>query len=277
MTQRDWQAWHAPYDEPGSYLARRLAIVQRRIREALDAAPAGRLRAVSLCAGQGRDLIGALREHPRRHDLGARLVELDPRNAEVARVAARESRLAGIEVVTGDAGQSDAWVGAVPAHLVLVCGVFGNVSEADIRRIVARLPELCAPRATVLWTRHRLPPDRTPPIRGWFAEAGFEEIAFDAPADVIFSVGAHRLRGLPRPLERGVRLFDFVGFDALRDEKSKPDQRVGGASILEVTCGGALGPDPRPPLLGRPHPLRDRRPLDPALAARRLPGRAPLR
>jgi hypothetical protein len=33
-------------------------------------------------------------------------------------------------------------------------------------------------------------------------------------------VGAHRLRGEPRPLERGVRLFDFVGFDALQ---AKPE------------------------------------------------------
>jgi hypothetical protein len=154
MTRRDWQAWHAPYDEPGSYLARRLAVVQGRIREALDAAPPGRLRAVSLCAGQGRDLIGALRGHPRRHDLVARLVELDPRNAEAARAAAREVGLTGLEVVTGDAARSDAYLGAVPADLVLVCGVFGNVSDADIRRIVARLPELCAPRATVVWTRH---------------------------------------------------------------------------------------------------------------------------
>src|SRR3989442_973015 len=31
----------------------------------VDQAPPGPLRAVSICAGQGRDLIGVLREHPR--------------------------------------------------------------------------------------------------------------------------------------------------------------------------------------------------------------------
>jgi hypothetical protein len=213
---QDWQAWHAPYDEPGSPLARRLAIVQRRIREAIDAAPAGPLRVVSMCAGQGRDLIGALRDHPRRGDLVARLVELDERNVQAARAASREAGLSGVEVVAGDAGISDAYAGAVPADLVLVCGVFGNVSDADIAHVVGRLPELCAPGASVLWTRHRLPPDLTPSIREWFQRAGFEEIGFEAPEGTLVSVGANRLRGDPRPLELGVRLFDFVGFEALR-------------------------------------------------------------
>jgi hypothetical protein len=216
VTTRDWQAWHAPYDDAGSPLARRLAIVQRRIREAVDAAPAGPLRAISICAGQGRDLIGALRDHPRRHDVDARLVELDDGNAETARAAAREAGLARVQVVAGDAGISDAWAGAVPAGLVLVCGVFGNVADADVAHLIQRLPELCAPGATAIWTRHRLPPDLTPAIRGWFARAGFDEIGFDAPEGTILSVGANRLRGAPRPLERGVRLFHFVGFDALR-------------------------------------------------------------
>ena len=215
MTTRDWQAWHAPYDDGSSFLARRLAIVQRRIREAVDAAPAGPLRAVSACAGQGRDLIGALCDHPRRHDVVARLIELDERNAEAARAAAREAGLGGVQVVAGDAGISDAYAGAVPAGLVLVCGVFGNITDGDVAHVVQRLPELCAPGATAIWTRHRLPPDLTPAIRGWFERAGFDEIGFDAPEGMIFSVGANRLRGEPRPLQPGVRLFRFVGFDAL--------------------------------------------------------------
>jgi hypothetical protein len=222
MDSQDWQAWHAPYDEPGSPLAKRLAIVQRRIREAVDAAPPGPLRVVSMCAGQGRDLIGALRDHPRRHDLVARLVELDERNADTARAASREAGLSGIEVVTGDAGLSDAYAGAVPARLVLVCGVFGNVSETDIAHVVRRLPEYCTPGAHVLWTRHRLPPDLTPTIRGWFEQAGFEEIGFDAPEGTMMSVGANRLRAEPQPLERGVRLFDFIGFEAAQRSRSLP-------------------------------------------------------
>jgi hypothetical protein len=145
----------------------------------------------------------------------ARLVELDERNVEIARAAAREAGLDGVQVVAGDAGISDAYEGAVPADLVLVCGVFGNVTDADVARVIERLPELCAPGATILWTRHRFPPDLTPAIRGWFERCGFDEIGFDAPEGAFFSVGAHRMRGATRPLERGVQLFRFVGFDTL--------------------------------------------------------------
>jgi len=82
---RDWRAWHDAYDDPGSSLAQRLGVVQTRIAAALDAAPPGPLRAVSMCAGQGRDLIPVLASHPRGRDVTARLVELDPGLAGAAR------------------------------------------------------------------------------------------------------------------------------------------------------------------------------------------------
>ena len=75
---RDWHAWHDAYDDPGSSLAQRLRVVQARIAATLDAAPPGPLRALSMCAGQGRDLIPVLASHPRGRDVTARLVELDP-------------------------------------------------------------------------------------------------------------------------------------------------------------------------------------------------------
>jgi len=213
---RDWAAWHRDYDRPDSHLAARLVLVQRRIRDWLESAPAGRLRAVSICAGEGRDLIGVLAEHPRAKDVTARLVEVDPRNAAEARRAAERAGLGAVEVVEGDASLSDAYAGAVPAHLVLACGVFGNVSDADIQGTIAALPSLCAPGATVVWTRHRFPPNRTPDVRRWYADAGFAEIAFDAPDGFFFSVGTHRLAVSPEPIATGRRLFTFVGFDGLR-------------------------------------------------------------
>jgi hypothetical protein len=216
VASRDWADWHREYDRPGSYLAARLAVVQRRIRDWLAAAPPGPLRAVSLCAGEGRDLLGALAGHPRAPDVLARLVELDPRNAAAARAAVERAELAGIEVRAGDASTSDAWAGAVPADLVLACGIFGNVTEADVQGAIEALPSLCAPGATVVWTRHRRPPDCTPDIRRWFESAGFREVAFDAPEGFLFSVGTHRLDGPPAPFVPGRRLFTFVGFDTLR-------------------------------------------------------------
>lgn len=98
-----------------------------------------------------------------------------------------------VEVRQADAAQSDVYAHAVPTDLVLLCGIFGNVSDADVRATIEAAPELCAPGAEVVWTRHRHDPDLTPSIRGWFADAGFEEVAFVAPEGEHWSVGIHRL------------------------------------------------------------------------------------
>jgi Putative methyltransferase len=210
----DWVLWHRAY-EGDTPLRRRLGIVQGRIREALGRCPPGPIRAVSVCAGQGRDLIGALAGHPRRGDVTARLVELDPRNVAEARSAAAAAGLSGIAALQGDASNTAVYAGALAADLLLVCGVFGNISEADIARTIATLPSLCAAGATVIWTRHRRPPDRTPWIREAFVRAGFEELALDAPEGDFFSVGTARLAAPPAPYVPDVAMFRFVGYPAL--------------------------------------------------------------
>jgi hypothetical protein len=204
----DWAAWHERYAQPDSLLSRRLPVVQAHIRVFLDgrSEPA---RVVSMCAGDGRDLVGVLEASPGSR-VSARLVELDPDLAARARKRALQAGLDGIEVLTGDAGVTDAYIGAVPADLVLVCGVLGNVPDEDAARTVRSLPQLCAAGGTVVWTRHRRSPDLTPRIRAWFAEAGFRELAYDSPGPDSFSVGVHRLEGPPLPLERGRRLFTFA-------------------------------------------------------------------
>jgi hypothetical protein len=207
VAQCDWVEWHRDYDDPGSLLSRRGELVQGHLRAELERAAAGDVRLISLCAGQGRDVIGVLAGHPRRDDVRARLVELDERNVAVARQAAG---LDGVEVLQADAGITDACVGAVPAQIVVACGIFGNISDSDIQATVAALPSLCAPGALVLWTRHRSPPDLTPAIRSWFGEAGFREEAFGTSPDGFMSVGAQRLAGEPAALALGQRLFTFV-------------------------------------------------------------------
>jgi hypothetical protein len=209
MSQHDWFAWHSPYDDPDSALSRRLAVVQDRLAGAVDRCPPGRVRVVSMCAGQGRDILGVLARHPRAGDVVARLVESDPRNAAVARQGA--SSFAGVEVVRADAGCTDAYVGAVPADIVLACGVFGNISGDDIHRTVAAFPSLCAPGAVVIWTRHRQEPDLTPQVRDWFRSAGFVEEAFGVSEDGFMAVGSHRLTGTVLPFRAGQYLFRFTG------------------------------------------------------------------
>jgi predicted O-methyltransferase YrrM len=205
-------AWHDRYDDPDSALSHRLAVVRRRIGEALDGARRGSITVMSMCAGQGRDLLGALDAHPRRDDVRARLVELDEDNVRFARASARAAGLDEnkIEIVRGDASDTSAYEGMVPADLVLACGVFGNVPDDDIRNTIELLPALCAPGATVIWTRGRRAPDVTPSIRSWFADAGFDEVAFDVEAGFEFSVGTHRYTGDTKPFVPGVHLFTFV-------------------------------------------------------------------
>ena len=212
MSQKDWFAWHSPYDDPGSALSRRLAMVQARLAEALDRCRPGRVQVISMCAGQGRDILGVLARHPRGGDVVARLVESDPRNAALARQDA--SPFAWVEVLEADAGCTDAYAGAVPADIVLACGVFGNISDEDIHRTVAAFPSLCAPGGVVTWTRHREEPDLTPRVRQWFQSAGFTEEAFASPEGTLMGVGSHRLSGEARPFEAGQYLFRFIGRQA---------------------------------------------------------------
>ncbi|MEU2751669.1 hypothetical protein ABZ613_36270 [Streptomyces collinus] len=136
----DGSAWHGGYDTADSWTARRLRTVRQQIRRALDDAPPGPLKVISLSAGDGRDLLHVLAGHSRRH--------------------------------------------------------------VKTRRHV--------------WTRHRGEPDRVPLVCRRFEREGFELLWLSEP-DAGYGVGAHRFAGPPRPWRPGLRLFEFVGYDVLRD------------------------------------------------------------
>ena len=204
----DWSEWHDAYARPGSGLGDRLAAVTAQIERRLDATAPDPVRVVSGCAGDGRDVLSVLSRRADADRVTALLVEYDAGLAARARAAA-DALPASIEVRQADAAQSDVYAHAVPADLVLLCGIFGNISDADVRSTVEAAPQLCAPGAEVVWTRHRHDPDLTPSIRGWFADAGFEEVAFVAPEGAHWAVGVHRLVAEPRPLELGRHWFTF--------------------------------------------------------------------
>jgi hypothetical protein len=216
----DWIKWHENYDAPDSTLSRRLVAVRRRIAEALDRAPAGAIRVASMCAGDGRDLLGVLQTHPRAGDVSGRLVELNPKLAERARALAPST----IEIVCGDAGNSDAYEGAVPVDLLLCCGVFGNISDEDIQNTIAAWPMLCGSGATILWTQGASEPDRRDTdrrdtdrrdtdrrevVRQWVRLAGFDELSFDGTNDK-YGVGVAKMIRASEPYRRGVQFFCFV-------------------------------------------------------------------
>ena len=212
MAQRDWHEWHAAYDNPGSGLARRLAWVQDQVRAALDAAPAGPVRVISLCAGQGRDLIGALAGHPRAGDVTARLVELDPRNTEVAARLAAGAGLDNVQIVTGDASLTSQYADLAPADIVLACGLFGNMTNAHIESTIGYCAQLCAEGGMVIWTRARWEPDLVPQICAWFEERAFDRVWLSGPQRRQCT-GAHRRTAPPIPLDPNAVMFAFTNHD----------------------------------------------------------------
>lgn len=205
-----WVRWHDAYDDPGSGLAWRLGVVQSRLATALDTAPAGPLTLLSLCAGQGHDVIGVLRDHPRSSDVDAVLVEADPANCRQAETMVEQAGLRGVRVRCADASHTATIRDDVPADVLLLCGIFGNVSDADVERTVSNAARLCAPGATVIWTRHTRSPDLTVDIRRWFTDAGFALVGFDVRPETDTAVGTQRLVTPPLPFEPDQRLFTFT-------------------------------------------------------------------
>jgi hypothetical protein len=206
---RDWQAWHRHYDDPESSLSQRLVTVRGALQGLLAAAH-GPVRLVSLCAGDGRDTLPVLDASDA--EVTGVLVELDPDLS----ARAREGAPAGIEVRTANAGTTASYADACPADVLLACGVFGNVTDADVARTVAAFPSLLASGGHVIWTRGaRFPDDVSayddPPlrVRELLAEAGLEEVAFVSDPSG-FRVGVARWPGPDGVADPDRRLFDFV-------------------------------------------------------------------
>ena len=204
---RDYQRWHEQYDDPESGISWRLGVVRRLIAAHLDT-HAGPQRVLSLCAGDGRDVIGVLRSRPDAARVSATLVEMHPAIAEDARESAAGLD---VEVRTADAGEIATFADIVPVDLLLLVGIFGNISTPDIEHTVRTAPALCRPGATVLWSRSRGREDLHDTIRGWWREAGCTELdtaSFDR--DTHPAVGAVRVDAPAREAPASGHLFTFV-------------------------------------------------------------------
>jgi hypothetical protein len=103
VNRPNWTQWQLLYEAPERVVAQRLLIVQRLIRDFLAGRAGNEVRVVSICSGQGRDILGVLAGHLGRLSMSGRLVELDSTNTVEAARRAREAGLGRIEVVTRDA------------------------------------------------------------------------------------------------------------------------------------------------------------------------------
>ena len=206
---KDWQDWHRHYDNPNSSIALRLEVVQGDLRRALAESPKGDgiTQLITMCAGEGRDVLPVLAEETTR--VNAILIEYDETLSQRARNAIEYLGLSGVEVKTADAGTTDTYRDLPPAHILTVCSVFGNIPVEDVRRTIATLPALMADDGIVIWTRSGH--DKSVEIRRAFLDHGFEEMSFTGTSDEMFWIGMNRLINKPARLHppAGARMFSF--------------------------------------------------------------------
>lgn len=191
---RDWADWHRQYDDPDSELSQRLDVVVSAVRAVLDQSPPGPVRVLSLCAGQARDLCRAADGHARAADLVGVAVEL---SGGLAAIAAEELQRAGtrVEVRVADAGRPVFWSDVTPVDLLLLVGIFGNVTDGDIARTVAAVPAMVRPGGVVVWSRHRREPDVVPQVHDWFRAAGCTPVGLTSGGPGSWAVGVERVEG----------------------------------------------------------------------------------
>lgn len=209
----NWYEWHDLYNSDAR-LQQRLQIVREYIWSAIDASPPGIIRVVSACAGDGRDLLGTLASHPRKSDVHGRLVELNPELAQQGQDKIESAGLSQqLEFVNGDATNSSSYIGAVPADIIIVCGIFGNLdSESELKRLIGNLPKLAKKGSFAIWTRgHTDGIAHSETVRKVFREAEFEEVNFRLTLTGDMGVGIHRYLGEGLPLPQNQQLFVFSG------------------------------------------------------------------
>ena len=184
-------------------------------------------------------MIEVLRDRPDADRVSAVLVELHPAIAQRARDAAVAAGPTGIEVRATDAGRSDAYTGAVSAQVVLLVGIFGNICENDLWRLLAFAPQLCAPGATLLWSRGLDGSDRNDPVRARLADAGFTELDYaTSGGEDAAALGVVRYDGPPVALQLGQSL-SRSGAEGASGPGATP-----GCRAAALACGDDVGPGP---------------------------------
>jgi hypothetical protein len=215
----DWHNWHTAY-EHNPALQKRLALVRKHLLRCLDRSAPGEVRIISVCAGDGRDVLSTLADHRRLGDARVRLVELDPNLVADGENACRSLRVSKhVEFVIGDATHPAPYRAVAPAHIVLMCGMLGLVDLAELPNVVRAMQALCAHQGYVVWTRRldwRDGMRQTMVLQGLLAKAGFTRAALNLTSfgallsrrlGPTFAVVTHRYDGQSVALPESGHLF----------------------------------------------------------------------
>ncbi len=215
----EWSDWHDAYEDTSSELVGRMMGVRRHVATIVAEAPPGPMTVLSICGGQGRELIGALEDHPRKGDVRGRLVELDADNTAFASRWAAAAGLTGLEIVTGDASLGASYEGLAPVDLVVISGVFGHLSSADRLRLIDFTRQLCRTGSGIVWTSHLSNDGPAEWLRRAFLERRFEELEHGlVPGDDFqFTVTRSLYRGAQQPFDPHATIFTFGSSRADRE------------------------------------------------------------
>ena len=205
-----WNGWPDRAYQQDRYQHRLLA-VQEHLADALDHAPGGPVRIISLCAGDGRDLIKVLGSHPRRGDVSACLIEQDLRSvADGTRRAESAGLSNAVEFLAADATAYETYRDIVPADLVLLCGVWGHVPVSDRKELVRALASICKAGGMVIWTRGvSKGMIRLRQIQSLFAAPLWQQVRANLTPDKNWAIVTHRYCGPPMELPASGRIFHF--------------------------------------------------------------------
>jgi 2-polyprenyl-3-methyl-5-hydroxy-6-metoxy-1,4-benzoquinol methylase len=205
-----WSNWPAMSYQRVSY-RKRLQAVQDHFAASLAEAEPGPVRVVSICAGDGRDVMGVLESHARREDVNAWLVELDRKSVEAGikrRDATGLSKL--VTFLHADATDFATFKNILPCDIVMVCGVWGHVPPAERLSLVKALGKFCKPGGTVVWSRGvDRGRSRFTDIQALFEHNSFERVSESITPDDKWAICTHRYMGRPVEVPTSGRIFNF--------------------------------------------------------------------
>jgi Putative methyltransferase len=188
-----------------------LLLVQQQLAAVLEQAAAGPIRILSICAGDGCDVVGVLAHCRRRADVCAMLVEQNLSTIARGEYLVREAGL-GSNVIFFQADATDyaTYRGAPAADIVLLCGVWGHVPPQERGQLVHALSGLCATSGYVIWTRGiARGMSRLRDIQTHFMLPAWEIDRIDLAPKHDWAVATYCHRGLPQELPDRGRIFHF--------------------------------------------------------------------
>lgn len=209
----DWAKWPDRYDD-SLPLQVRLAAVRAQVSAFLDECPPGPVRILSLCSGDGRDVLPVVSAHARLRDVEVWCIDANAKTLDRGKESARQAGLQRkTHFVQADAGLAASYADVVPADLVILSGMLGHLTSHDALNLFHRLPALCRTNGSVLWSRlnRGIGNRQIPALREVLRESGFEEVFLEETMPNEFVVARAHFRGTEAKLAFGEVLFRFVG------------------------------------------------------------------